>query len=102
MYQKSLRELRCDWVGVPKRSEMGTVQSNIDHLNGYSDKQAHIVCDIWSEDDVLGRAKQRGIELTREQAQAIIDDIADHIDNEMGITWVTIDCYTDEYVGVGV
>lgn len=51
---------------------------------------------IWCEDDVLGRAKERGILCTSEQAQEILEEMDRNQDCELGITWTTIDCYLDE------
>jgi hypothetical protein len=33
-----------------------------------------------------------GIEITRKQAQEILDDIEQHHDAELGISWMTLDC----------
>ncbi len=60
------------------------------------DNNQHVAVAIWCEDDVLGRAKERGISCTREQAQEILDYMDSHQDCELGITWTTIDCYLDE------
>ncbi len=57
----------------------------------------HVAVAIWSEEDVLGRAKERGIPITREQAQEILDEMDGKQDCELGITWTTIDCYLDGY-----
>ena len=51
----------------------------------------HVAVAIWCEDDVLSRAKELDIEVTREQAAMIIDYIDNHEDCDLGITWETID-----------
>jgi len=51
----------------------------------------HVAVAIWCEDDVLSRAKELGIKITREQAAMIIDHIDNHEDCDLGITWETID-----------
>jgi len=58
----------------------------------------HVAVVVWSEDDVLCRAKEREIKITREQAQDIIDRIDHKQDATLGITWDTIDCYLDDYI----
>ncbi len=58
--------------------------------------EQHVAVSIWGEEDVLERAKERGMAITQEQARAIIDTIDHKQDCELGITWDTIDCYLDE------
>jgi len=53
---------------------------------------------IWTEEDVLGKAKERGIGITREQVQEILDEMDHRHDASMGITWDTIDAALDDYV----
>ncbi len=49
----------------------------------------------WSQEDVLHRAKERGMKITEEQARTIIGEIDRKHDASMGISWDTIDCYLD-------
>jgi len=58
--------------------------------------EQHVAVAIWCEDDVLFRAKERGIKCSRAQAQEIIDSVDHKQDCSMGITWETLDCYLDE------
>lgn len=74
---------------MPKVSEV------IEHLKGYQPDE-HIACAIWCEEDVIGRAKERGKEVTQEQAQNILDAIDRKQDCELGISWDTLDVYIDE------
>jgi len=53
----------------------------------------HVAIAIWCEDDVLERAKEKGIECSREQARDILDNMDHKQDCSMGISWDTIDCY---------
>ena len=73
---------------------MPTVEEAIKRLH-YSDGQ-HVAVAIWCEDDVLGRAKELGIECSREQAREIIDSMDNKQDCSLGITWDTIDYYLYE------
>jgi hypothetical protein len=75
---------------------MPTVKEVIKHLQRYKQSQEHIATAIWSEEDVLERAKERNIKITRKQAQDIIDRIDQKQDATTGITWDTIDCYLDD------
>jgi hypothetical protein len=74
---------------------MPTVASVIEHLKGYKPDE-HIATAIWCEEDVLGRAEERDMVITREQAQSIIDQMDANQDAELGITWDTIDAGLDE------
>jgi len=57
------------------------------------DADEHVAIAIWCEDDVLGRAKEKGIKCSREQAQDILDQMDRRQDCSLGISWDTIDCY---------
>jgi adenosine/AMP kinase len=71
---------------------MPTAEEVINHLKNYDPKE-HMAAAIWSEDDVLMRAKQNDKKITKKQAQEIIDKIDNDHDATIGITWDTIDCY---------
>ena len=74
---------------------MPTVSDVINkRLNGYNPDD-HIAVAIWCEEDVIGRARERGKEVTREQAQNILDTIDHKQDCTQGISWVELDIYTD-------
>ena len=73
---------------------MPTVEQAMERLKQSGDQ--HVAVAVWSEDDVLGRAKERGISCTREQAQEILDEMDRKQDCELGITWTTIDCFLYE------
>lgn len=70
---------------------MPTVEEAIKRLK-WNGKQ-HVAVAIWCEDDVLGRAKKRGIKCSRARAREIIDRIDNKQDCSIGITWDNIDCY---------
>jgi len=72
-----------------------TAKKVIEWLRSY-DENEEIAVAIWSEVDVLGRAKERDMTITKEQAKSIIDQINRKQNAELGITWLTIDCYLDE------
>jgi len=72
-----------------------TAKEVIECLQKY-DENEEIAVAIWSEVDVLERAKEREIAITREQAKSIIDLIHRKQDASLGISWDTIDCYLDE------
>ena len=74
---------------------MPTVANVIEHLKTY-DPNDHIATAIWCEEDVIGRARERGKEVTKEQAQRILDRIDSKWDATIGISWAELDIYTDE------
>ncbi|MDD5539461.1 MAG: hypothetical protein PHG61_02080 [Candidatus Marinimicrobia bacterium] len=51
-----------------------------------------VAAHIWCAEDVIGKAKERHYICTPEQANEILEDIDSHIDSELGITWMTLDC----------
>ena len=73
---------------------MPKVSNVIEHLKGYQPDE-HIATAIWCEDDVIGRAQERGKVVTREQAQEILDTIDRKQDCSVGISWIALDVYTD-------
>lgn len=79
---------------------MATVKEVIERLKWNGEQ--HIAVAIWSEDDILGRASERDIKISREEAREIIDLIDNKQDCSIGITWDTIDCYLDERRNNGI
>lgn len=51
---------------------------------------------VWCVEDVLGKAKEMGVKLTRDEAKEVISSIGRHQDCELGITWMTLECTIDE------
>jgi hypothetical protein len=78
---------------------MPTVRDTIAKLKFLEPDQHIAYGALWMTDDVIGYAKNEmgGINVTYEEAENILDDIHDHVDNEMGITWLTIQCAIEDY-----
>uniref|UniRef100_A0A6M3JZE4 Uncharacterized protein n=1 Tax=viral metagenome TaxID=1070528 RepID=A0A6M3JZE4_9ZZZZ len=75
---------------------MNTVQKHIEHLQRTYEQGDVIAVAIWVVDDVLTRAKERKIKITKKQAEDILSTIERHQDATLGITWDTLDCYIDD------
>ncbi|MBI2836121.1 MAG: DUF1380 family protein [Chloroflexi bacterium] len=75
---------------------MPTVQEIIERLQRQYNPDEHVAVHIWCEEDVLGKAEELGYLCTKEEAQEILDDIHQHIDCELGITWDTLACYIQD------
>ena len=75
---------------------MTTVEKVIEHLKTHK-PNLHVAVAIWQTDDVLERAKERKIKISKKQAEEIIDKIDSKQDASLGISWDTIDCYIDDY-----
>lgn len=75
---------------------MTTVKELIEHLKRMYADDCVVAVAIWQTDDVMTQAKERGIEITEEQAEEIIHRIDRKQDATLGISWDTIDCYLDE------
>ena len=77
---------------------MTTVKDHIEHMKNSYKPEDIVAVAVWQVDDVLERAKEREIKLTREQAEEIIHRIDRKASATLGITWDTIDCYTDDHL----
>ena len=51
---------------------------------------------VWSWEDVLYRAAERGIKLTRNQCEDVTFNVGRRHDAEYGVSWLTLDCWIDE------
>jgi hypothetical protein len=81
-------------VRVPKVKEI------VDWLKTYNQEE-HIAVAVWSVDDVLVRARERDIKISRAQAEKIIERIHTGHDASIGINWDVIDAYLDEVKSYG-
>ena len=77
---------------------MPTIEGAAKHLMSLGEPTDIVAIVIWTEGDVLGKAKERGIVLTKEQAGEILDRIDHKQDASIGISWDTIDVYLNDYV----
>ena len=77
---------------------MPTVAQLQERLANYHKPDDLVAAAIWCIDDVMARAEERGITLTKAQADGILDLVDRKQDCEYGISWVTIDVFTDEYL----
>ena len=53
---------------------------------------------IWSTEDVLHQAKEKGVKLTEDEANQILLQMERKHDADIGINWETIDVYIDDLV----
>jgi len=53
---------------------------------------------IWSTEDVLHQAKEKGVKLTEDEANEILLQMERKHDADIGISWGTIDVYIDDLV----
>ena len=52
----------------------------------------------WSTDDVLGVAENMDIELTEKEADGILEKLEYYHDAELGINWLVIESYIEQYI----
>mgnify|MGYP003113814818 FL=1 len=52
----------------------------------------------WSTEDVLHQAKEKGVNLTEDEANEILLQMERKHDADIGISWTTIDVYIDDLV----
>ena len=55
---------------------------------------------IWSTEDVLHQAKEKGVKLTEDEANEILLQMERKHDADIGISWSTIDDYIEGLVDV--
>jgi hypothetical protein len=53
---------------------------------------------IWSTDDVMMQAEIMNIEITEEQADAILENVLHYHDASVGINWDVLDFHIDNYI----
>jgi len=75
---------------------MTTAKEHIEWLKQHYKDDEVLAVAIWQVDDVLVQAEERGIKVSKEQAEDILERIDRMQDATLGITWDTIDCYLDE------
>jgi len=59
----------------------------------WQDKIAH----VWQVEDVFESARRAGKPITREDAVEILHEVFDHLDSDLGITWMTLDIALEDY-----
>ena len=79
---------------------MSVVRDVIDRLKVY-EPTAHVAVDIWTEDDVLERAGEVGVKLTRSQAQKVLDIMDRRKDANVGFNWDVLDVHIESVAEEG-
>lgn len=59
----------------------------------WQDKIAH----VWQMEDVFESAQRAGKPITREDAVELLQKVFDHLDSDLGITWMTLDVALEDY-----
>ena len=78
---------------------MPTVKEIVNWLLRHYSPDEHVAVDIWCVEDVLERAEERGIKISRKGAEEIIDEVHRRRDSTIGINWDVIDSFLDEVKG---
>lgn len=73
---------------------MSTVREQIERLQRYN-LDDHMAVSLWSTADILCVAEDRGMRLTQEQANEVIDSIHRCHDASIGINWDVINAHLD-------
>ena len=53
---------------------------------------------IWSTDDVMMQAEIMNIEITEEQADAILENVLHYHDASVGINWDVLDFHIENFI----
>ncbi len=75
---------------------MPTIAEIKKRLSWCGDDDTIVCAAIWCRQDVLERAKERGIAITNEQADGVLNNMDYKQDCSLGISWDTMDVYLDE------
>ncbi len=73
-------------------------EEDIDKAKEILKDSGYLVDGLWQDDDVIERAKERDIEVTEEEAREILAHIGRKWDANYGISWDTLDYYTDDFI----
>ena len=77
---------------------MPTVKEFIEYLNTLYKSDDTIAVHLWQVDDAIGFAKERGEELTQDEAEEVIERMHRKCDSELGLTWTTLEFWVDEII----
>lgn len=75
---------------------MTTVAQLIRNLHRQYEPNDHVAVAIWEVEDVMDRAEDRDVPVSRDQAEVIIQRMDDCHDACIGFNWCVVDCYLDE------
>ena len=90
MYDYILEEM-ADAISKELRVDNAEV---INILGRYwQDKIAH----VWQVEDIFESARRAGKPITREDATEVLHEVFDHLDSDLGITWMTLDVALEDY-----
>ena len=59
--------------------------AHVEKINGKT-----VLRDDWHTEDIIGQAHQMGIEITEDDAEWVLNDLADNFDADIGINWDVI------------
>lgn len=90
MYDYILEEM-ADAFSKELRVDNAEVLGVINHY--WQDKIAH----VWQVEDVFESAHRAGKPITREDAAEVLHEVFDHLDSDLGITWMTMDIALEDY-----
>lgn len=79
-----------------ERKKMLTIKKLIEHLSGYDDDLV-VAYSLWQPVDVIQRAKQRGLKLTREEAEIILSEIGRKQGEDYKQFWLDTLCTQNDY-----
>ena len=77
---------------------MTTVRELIQALENNHELDDVIAFELWSVDDVMERAAEREIEVTREEAEWVLESMERHHDCIYGMNWQALDNAIDSVV----
>lgn len=76
-------------------NELHLDSNNVFHIlyRYWEDKIAH----VWQVDDMLESARRAGKPITRTDAAGLLQNVFDHLDCSLGISWTSLECALEDY-----
>jgi hypothetical protein len=74
------------------------VKDWIERLKKELDPEESVCMHLWTRPDIEERAKEKGYNLSANDCDRLLDDMEIHIDSGLGVSWVTVEVYVDNYI----
>jgi len=75
---------------------MPTIKELKQHINNHHKDDEVVHCIIWGVEDVMGQAENMGRDITKEQAEEVLENLESNHDCNLGTTWETIGFWIGE------
>jgi hypothetical protein len=74
------------------------IKQLIEDLTKYHNPEDHVAVHLWCAEDVLEKAGEENVKLSRDDVNEILDDLHNHIDSEYGLCWDTVQSCIEKHL----